>query len=377
MRATNESAWRRLRLAAAVFAVAALAGGGAASAGRWHEREVLAELKEAEARLAEARRSYSALMDARRHRRRHELAFRRWAANGRIGAGDPEHWERAVRGAAPEVLSASHRTGPPRVVEPNGGVEVRATETSIELRMRHEAELPEYLAALARAAGGSFSATDCRLVRSGPKGTDAPPSALIDASCRLRRKTVHLTGVEPGWLPPAAEGIGDGARGNPPGAAPVRAAIPRGAFGRLFTTVEERARIESAAVARAQRAPPPEVPEDSTVRTVAPPRPPQWVHVNGLVARSGEAVFAWIDGTRVDRGSRPDQPTDLRGIASYGVRLEAGGRWIAVRPGQRLDPATGEVADRIGRNAVRLERARFLPSSSPAPLRESPDAGQN
>ena len=376
MQGADENPWRRVRLAAAVFAVTALAGAGAAVAALWHEHGVADELKRVEVRLAEAHRRYSDLADEGRQRRRHESMFHQWAARGRIGGKEPGTWEQAIRNASPEVLSASHRTSQPRVVEMDGGVEVRATDTTVELRLRHEAELLDYLAALVPRIGDLFTVSGCRLSRSGTEGTDAPTQARIDASCRLRQQTVHLIGVEPGWLPPAAQDNGDDARSAVPVSQSALSPAPGREFGRLFNTAEERARIESAAVARALQSPPPGNREPPTVRE-SPPSPPQWVDFNGLVAGSGESVFAWFDGRRADQGPRPALRTSTPGSSSHGVRLEAGGRWIAVRPGQRFDPATGEVIDRIGRNAVRFERAGFLRKSSRAPLRVLPDPGQN
>ena len=382
---TNENPWRSLRLASVVFAVTALAGGGAAYAAWWHEHGATEGMKGAEERLAEARRRYSAFADETGERRRYALAFREWTSNGRIGEGQPESWARAVRSASSEVLSASHRTSASRVVGQDGGVEILATDMSLELRMRHEAELPEFLAVLARETRGLFTVSGCRLLRSRDEWSGAPLPAPIDASCRLQWRTVRLAAVASDWSPPLDEDVGSDDRVPLPGAAArERYASPPEALGRLFTTAEERARIEeeharieSAATARAPEAPPAAEPERPPARTSSPPRPPKWVHVNGLVARSGRPVFTWIDGTRVDHRDGSARRAEPAGATPSGVRLEAGGRWISVRAGQRFDPATGEIADRIRRPADRLDRAQSLQASSHAPLLDSSATGRN
>lgn len=291
MRATSENPWRRLRLALAVFTVTALAGGGAACAAWRHEHGAMEGMKRAEARLDDARRRQSEHALEARELRRYGRAFREWASIGLIGDGPGEAWTRAVRRAGDRVLSASHRTGTPRVVGREGIVEVLATDMSIELRMRHEAELPEFLSVLAREARGLFTVSGCRLVRSGDAGTSDAVPAPIEASCQLEWQAVRLSGVEPDWLPPAVEGFDNDAGNALPTTGRRRVDEPRGAFGRLFTTAEERARIESAANIRPPAPPPAEKPASATHRDVPTPRPPQWVEVNGLVARAGEPVF--------------------------------------------------------------------------------------
>ena len=273
----------------------------------------------------------------------------------------------------------------PRGVEHGGGIEVRAFDMSVELGMRHEGELLDFLSVLEREARGLFVVSGCRLVRSGSGGTGAPERSAIDASCRLRWMTATLSGVEPGWTPPAAGGVDDDTVAGVSASLPDPGAAPPEAFGRLFTTAAERARIDSAAAAAAAAR---VVEAEARERTVRrPPRPApssppaRWVDVEGLVARSGHSVFAWIDGKRVDyRGRSVDRTTPSR-AAPPGVRLEAGGRWIAVRPGQRFDPATGRITDPVHdpvrRNVFRSERGHSLRKSSRAPLTDPPAAGQN
>lgn len=381
MRETAESPWRCLRVPLAIFAVTVLAGAGSTGAAWWHEQGAVERSNEAAARLTEAHRRYAALGDERRQWRHFGRLYRLWASHGRIGDGDATRWADAVRVASAEVASASHRLGMPRGAEHDGGIEVRAFDMSVELGMRHEGELRDFLSLLEREARGLFVVSGCRLVRSGSGGTGPPKRPAIDASCRLRWMTVTLSGVEPGWTPPAADGAGDDAVAGVSASLPDTGAAAPEAFGRLFTTAAERALIDSSAAARTAEA----KARERTTRRAPRPEPSslpvRWVDVEGLVARSGHSVFAWIDGKRVNyRGRSNDRTTPSRTLPP-GVRLEAGGRWIAVRPGQRFDPATGRITDPVRdpvrRNAFRSERVHFLRKSSRAPLTDPAPPGQN
>ena len=202
MQEAAESPWRCLRVPLAIFAVTVLAGAGATGAAWWHEQGAVERSNEAAARLTEARRRYAALGDERRQWRHLGRLYRLWASHGGIGDGDATRWADAVRVASAEVAGASHRLGMPRGAEHDGGIEVRAFDMSVELGMRHEGELPDFLSVLEREARGLFVVSGCRLVRSGSGGTGPPKRPAIDASCRLRWMTVTLSGVEPGWTPP-------------------------------------------------------------------------------------------------------------------------------------------------------------------------------
>ncbi len=397
---TIDVRWRRLRLPLAVCTAAALAGGAAAAAAWWHENRAAERMNAAEARLAEARGRHLALAEEQRTRRRFGPLYRRLAANGRIGEERIERRAEAVRRAGAAVLSARHRTGASHVVRRTGPVEVRAADTSIDLEMRHEADLPVFLAALDREAPGLFTVPGCRLLRTDETGT---PFASVGASCRIRWQSVVLTGVEPGWTPPAGADRGDEAEheagddggvgggdqaGNGAGAGPRGwprdlSDPPREAFGRLFTTVAQRAEIESATAARIAAKQAAEVPKETPLRSGPPPRATRWVRVGGVVVRTGRSVYAWIDGRRVAvdgphpvEGWRPEEATPAE-VETPGVRLGAGRRSIVVRPGQRFDPRTGAVIDPVHRPAGRFERDRFLRESSRAPLTDPPVLEQN
>ena len=391
MPGTVEIRWRRLRFSLAAFAAAALAGGTAAAAAWWQEQRAAERMEAAETRLAAARGRYSALAGEREKWRRFGPLYRRLAAQGRLGGEQPARWTEAVRHAVAGVPAARYRFGATHVVENDGPVEVRATDLSLELEMRHEAELTRFLAVLDREAPGTFTVSGCRLVRTdGPGAREPPPAAasgdadaVVDAACRIRWQSVVLSGTAPGWTPAAGLDGGKAAGAAWAGGEAAPAEPPRDTFGRLFTSAAERARIDAALVARAA-APeadevPSAVPSAAPVRSGPPaqPGPARWVHVGGIVARSGRSVFAWIDGRRVAYGDPlPKRPAPIEPRAT-GIRVDAGGHSILVRPGQRFDPRTGAVSDPIRRPKDRPRRARSLRKSSPAPLTDPSAPAQN
>jgi len=387
-----EIPWRRLRLSLAVFAAPTLVGAAAAAAAWWQEHRAAERMEAAETRLATARGRYAALAGEREKWRRFGPLYRRLAARGRIGGEQPARWTEAARHAMTGMPAARLRIGSTRVVENDGPTEMRATDMSIELRLRHEAELTRFLSALERDAPGTFTVSGCRLARTDgsaarePPPASAPdePNAIVDAACRIRWQSVVLSGVGPGWTPAADL---DGGRAAETGwdgwdgweAAPGEP--PRNTFDRLFTTAAERARIDAALAARAVAPEADETPSAGPARsrplTPAEPEPARWVRVGGIVARSGRSVFAWIDGRRVAYGdSLAERPAPAEPRAAA-VRVDAGGRSILVRPGQRFDPGTGAVSDPICRPKPRAHRARSLQESSAAPLTVPPAGGHN
>ena len=377
--------WRRLRLSLAAFVAASLAGVAAATAAWWHEHRILEGMEAAEVRLAEARERYTALAGEREERRRFAPRYRWLAARGRLGEEQPARWTEAARSAGIEVAAARHRLGSTHLVENIGPVEVRATDLSIEIEMRHEAELTRFLAALEREAPGMFTVSGCRLVRTDGSGTKEPspaavPGATVGAACRIRWQSVVLSGVEPGWAPANGPDDGSDAGDAAAGAEAVPPEPPRETFGRLFTTLAERARIDAALVALATRnaaTVADGIPGVSPVRSEPPPRRARWVHVGGVVARSERSVFAWIDGRRIAYdGSLPERPAPAE-PRPPGVRIDAGGGSILVRPGQRFDPDTGAVSDPIRSPRERSRRGRSLRGSSAPPLTHLPAPGQN
>ena len=381
--------WRRLRAGLVVCAACTLAGGGVASAGWWRERGAAQAFEGAQVRLATARERYLALAEERRQWRRIGPLFEELHAQGRIGEERPARWIEGARAAAARIPNAKHRLGVPRTAAEEGPVAIRVADMSVDLDLRHEGELPGFFEGLERNTPGLFTVTGCRLARTRERTGEVPPGAprasaldsspaSISASCRLRWQTVLLAGVEPGWSPAAVvaaagSGAGEDGGGGLPGAGAEAASEPveppPAALGRLFTTPAERVRLDSVGVVRETTAPAP-VP---ALRSPPPAPPhrhrPRWIHVNGVIARSGRPVFAWIDGERAAYRNPPAEVRRPVGDAPFGVRFDAGGRPITVRAGQRFDPVTGTVADPIRRQPkARSERDEFLRESSRSPL---------
>ena len=345
---TVDIRWSGLRLSLAAFTATTLAGGAAAGTTWWHEQRIVEGMEAAETRLAEARGRYFALAEERETWRRFAPLYRRYAAQARLGEEQPARWTEAVRSAVEGIPAARYRLGSTHAVRKEGPVEVRATDVSIDLEIRHEAELPRVLGALERAAAGMFTVSGCRLERTEASGTTAPQSANIGAACRLQWQSVVLSRAGPGWLPAGGriEESGAGAAGAAPDEDLVKP--PRDTLGRLFTTAAERTRIDAAIAARNAASAADVAPIESPSRSSPPPSRARWVHVGGVIHRSGRSVAAWIDGTRIASGDpHPERPSLANPRPPSGVRLDAGGRSIVVRPGQRFDPHTGAVSDPI------------------------------
>lgn len=375
---TIEIHWRRLRFSLAAFAAATLAGVAATAAAWWHEHRIMQGMEAAEVRLAEARKRYSVLAGEREKWRRFGPPYRRLAAQGRLGEERPASWTEAVRSAVAGLPAARYRLGATHVVENEGPIEVRSTDMSIDLEMWHEAELSRFLAALEREAPGLFTVSGCRLERTDGSEAGEPPPANVGAACRIRWQSVVLSGVEPGWTPAAGMDEGSDAGAAMAGSETELVEPPEEALGRLFTTAAERTRIDSVRAARNAAREADETPDESPVRSEPLPREPHWMHVGGVVLRSGHSVVAWIDGKRVAHGGTdPDRPALADPRPLPGVRLDAGGHSILVRPGQRFDPRTGVVNDPIRGPENQLRRGRFRRMSSAAPLTHPPAPDQN
>jgi len=172
------------------------------------------------------------------------------------------------------------------------------------------------------------------------------------------------------------------------------ALMPLGAaaatLGRLFTTPDERAKLEQIRNdpnygKTPAKAPPP---VESTVdKAPSVPR----VTVNGVVLRRAGGDVVWINGHEV--GSDEPTPEGLR-VHTYARRgtvrivLPDGNETEAMKPGQRIDVLTGKILDayqqRVRKEAPRaFDEARANPSppvadDAAAPRAPSPpklDAG--
>jgi hypothetical protein len=117
--------------------------------------------------------------------------------------------------------------------------------------------------------------------------------------------------------------------------AAVQAHAQTHALGRLFTTPEERHRLD---VGRGLAAAPPAPPPPAEAAPPPPPAPPP-VTVNGVVRRSGGQSTVWVnqqDEARPISGSNQDPRVT--------VTLPSGAQ-VQIKPGQTVDMATGQVRE--------------------------------
>lgn len=129
--------------------------------------------------------------------------------------------------------------------------------------------------------------------------------------------------------------------------APLRPAHAE-ALGRLFTTPQQRAKLE-----QLRRAPPPAPKPKVVVQPkVEPPPPPPTVPaitVNGVVVRSDGESTAWVNGQstvdgRVDVDNVQINPRRIKGL-SVPITTPSNLPDVRLKPGQSYDPDTGTVVD--------------------------------
>ena len=110
---------------------------------------------------------------------------------------------------------------------------------------------------------------------------------------------------------------------------------------RLFSTPEERARLDILRRSHEHRTPP----APPTQVEGAPFAPS--LTVNGLVTRSSGADSVWVNGERVSRGERTQAGIRVRAAAGARVRvtLPRGAGTVRLKAGQNLDLETGVVRD--------------------------------
>jgi len=119
-------------------------------------------------------------------------------------------------------------------------------------------------------------------------------------------------------------------------------------LGRLFSTPEERARLDriredpefgkSPPVAEVVSEKPPEA---------GPPRVPE-VTINGVVIRAGGRSTAWINGHEVAVGEVTPEGLEVR-VGGRGerlqIRLPEGTSTVPLKPGQRIDVLSGVILE--------------------------------
>lgn len=147
-------------------------------------------------------------------------------------------------------------------------------------------------------------------------------------------------------------------------------------LGRLFSTVEQRIDLDEI------RDDPDFGKEEApTVTAVeqAPKGPSVTaVTVNGVVLRSGGRDVSWINGSRIDAGDATPDGVRVEADRSQGgsvkIRIPDGPETIALKPGQKIDVARGQVyeAYELGVNeeaasAFEREDDPIGPPGTPAP----------
>ena len=151
----------------------------------------------------------------------------------------------------------------------------------------------------------------------------------------------------------APAGTSPSSAGCPPGelrldAAPGPPGAPCGA-GRLFSTPEERARLDALRRRPEGRPPPPAPPPAPSLlpARAGPGAGRPGLRLDGVVLRSLGRDAAWVNGERVFGGGRTREGVRILGAEGRSLRLALpdGAGTIRLRAGQRLDPVTGVVRE--------------------------------
>ena len=121
--------------------------------------------------------------------------------------------------------------------------------------------------------------------------------------------------------------------------------LPAQSFNRLFLTREERIQLD---IARRDVGSEPVVvvPEQQRQAVVQPDPLVGQFTVNGIVIRSNGQNTSWINGSQVAAGTPTREGIRVQkrpGDASMRLMLPSGVDTIALRPGQKIDVATGKV----------------------------------
>jgi hypothetical protein len=112
---------------------------------------------------------------------------------------------------------------------------------------------------------------------------------------------------------------------------------------RLFTTPSERAALDRVRAATEHQP----VVERPLPRKVEVKPLPQ-VQLDGLVKRSSGEDTVWINGAEVEAGTRRGEVsvTSVRDGGNARILL-SGKKALTLKPGQRFDPESGQVRDRV------------------------------
>ena len=143
-------------------------------------------------------------------------------------------------------------------------------------------------------------------------------------------------------------------------------AIAADPLGRLFSTPEERARLDAIRNDPDFGKPPPV----EQVVEVAPapdspaaPRVPE-VEVSGVVMRADGRNTAWINGHEVAAGEPSPEGVRVYVRRDGDVRIELpeGDETVPLKPGQKIDVLSGAVADAWEQRAGADARSAFAPA---------------
>lgn len=138
-------------------------------------------------------------------------------------------------------------------------------------------------------------------------------------------------------------------------------------FGRLFSSPDERARLDE--LRRTMDVPPPPVvvPVDNSVEPLEVREPTlpsvQQFTVNGVVLRSSGHHASWVNGAQVLRGDTAAGGVQIEpdGSRETGIRihLPSGLDTVTIKPGQKIDVIDGKVFEPYQPGARSDEQSAF------------------
>lgn len=150
-------------------------------------------------------------------------------------------------------------------------------------------------------------------------------------------------------------------------------AVDAQSLGRLFTTPQQRQSLDEIRY-DARTARPEPVPDPEPVAATPSPQPQEPIVsklvINGVVKRSGGRSTVWVNGEQVRPGgvSRDGIAVNPSRRRARGVqiRLPSGTETIELKPGQKIDVATGAVVEAYEASPASDAPSAF-PAASPVP----------
>ena len=210
-------------------------------------------------------------------------------------------------------------------------------------------------------AGGGAAGTAGSVASAGPErtpgGFSSPSRGAVpgvSASPSSNAASSVPSAPSPGVSPAGASSAGTVPAGasRSPGSCPREergldaSTSPSGdpcAAGRLFSTAEERIRLD----ALRRRHEPPEAAVHGLPAEPEPGRRGLRLRLDGMVLRSRGSDVAWVNGERVSTGGSTREGIRIIGAAGGSIRfvLPGGAGTVRLRAGQHLDFVTGVVRD--------------------------------